>query len=119
MELDSAIELYESDRPRIERVAERLRQHVGARRQKDAFLREVAERFAEEGFLVDIRLTTVDGGADDVTFYPVITISGRVEAEAEYDHGRQAREVRAAELGERGPVGMPGAGRLWSPKGVG
>jgi hypothetical protein len=119
MEVDAGIELYESDRPRIERVAARLRQHVGARRQKDAFIREVAERFAEEGYLVDIRLTTVDGGGDDVVFHPCVTISGRVDIEPGYDHERQGRELRAAELGERGPVGMPGHGGIWTPKGVG
>ncbi len=119
MELDTAIELYETDRPRIERVAARLREHVGARRQKDDFLREVAERFAEEGFLVDVKLTTVDGGGDEVTFYPLITIAGRVEPEEGYDHDRQRHEVRSTELAEAGPVAMPGRGGLWAPKGVG
>ncbi len=119
MELDAGIELYETDRPRIERVADQLRQHVGTRRQKESFLREVVERFAEEGYLVDVRLVTVDGGGDDITFHPRVTISGRVDIEPEYDHDRQRREVRAVVVDERGPVGMPGHGALWTPKGTG
>jgi hypothetical protein len=119
MELDSAIELYETDRPRIEQVAGRLREYVGTRRTKDSFIREVAERFAEAGYFVDIKLTTVDDGKDAVTFFPQIMISGRVDPEPEYDHERQRREVRQAELAEAGPVAMPGRDGLWAPRGVG
>lgn len=118
MELDTAIELYETDRPRIEQVAARLREYIGTRRHKDAFVREVAERFAEAGYLVDVKLTIV-GEADDQVFYPEVMISGRAEPEPEYDHERQQRELRAAVLGEAGPVAMPGKGGTWMFKGLG
>lgn len=125
MDLDSDIELYDSDIPALVRVTEQLRRHVGTRREKDSFLREMAERFAEAGFLVDIRLTTVDGGGDDVIFHPEVTISGRVDIETGYDHDRQRHEVRANLAGVAGqdavatPVAMPGSGALWTPKGRG
>ncbi len=119
MDIESAIELYDHDRATVARVVSRLQAHVGTRREKQAFLREVAERFAEAGYLVDIELTTTDGGGDDVTFYPTVTIAGRVDIEPDYDHDRQRHEVRAKDLAEAGPVAMPGAGTLWTPKGRG
>jgi hypothetical protein len=118
MELDTEIELYETDRPRIEQVAVRLREYVGTRRHKDAFVREVAERFAEQGYLVDVKLVIV-GEGDEQVFHPTVMIAGRVDPEPEYDHERQQREMRAAVLGEPGPVAMPGKGGLWMFKGLG
>jgi hypothetical protein len=115
MQVGSDIELYESDNPRIIAVASKLKEHVGKRLSKDAFVREVMERFHEAGYLVDVKVTTMvaEGGT---VYHPEITVCGRVEREDEYDFERQAAEVRASDLGERGGVGMPGAGKLWTPE---
>lgn len=118
MQVESDIELYETDVPRLQAVARKLREAVGERRGKEAFVREVMERFHEAGYVVDVKISThvADGGA---VFYPEISVSARVEPEAEYDYERQAAEVQAADLGRRGGVGMPGEGKLWTPGGQG
>lgn len=121
MQIDSGIELYDSDKLKIQAVIQKLRARVGTRMDKSAFLREVAERFAEAGYLVDIKVTTTEDNDGDQTFHPEITISSRVEEEQAYDYDRQRHEVQSNVLGVAGqdakaaPVAMPGAGKLWTP----
>lgn len=126
VDLSADIELYDSDRLALGRVAARLREHVGTRRTRESFAREVMERFAEEGYLVDVQVTTVETPGGDVIFHTGVTVAGRVDIEAGYDHERQRHEVRANILGVEGqpdapvaPVAMPGAGGLWVPQGSG
>ena len=116
MQVTADIELYDSDVPKIKAVAAKLREAVGERRNKEAFVREVMGRFHEAGYVVGVKITTqvANGGT---VFYPEITIEQRVEPEAEYDYARQAAEVQSAELARRAGVGMPGAGKLWTPGG--
>ncbi len=126
MDVGASIELYDSDRVALGRVVGRLREHVGTRRTRESFAREVMERFAEEGYVTDVRVTTVETEGGDLVFHTSVTVVGRVDIQAEYDHERQRHEVRANILGVVGqqdapvaPVAMPGAGALWVPQGAG
>jgi hypothetical protein len=122
MEIDSTIDLYDSDRIGVDRVVNALAAKQGTMQDPREFAREIFERFADVGLLVDVAVATINPGEHDEHYGFAVMVSGRVDPEAEFDHERMSHEVRADILGQRGervgsaPVAMPGAGGLWTPR---
>jgi hypothetical protein len=120
--VDSAVELYDSDRLAVGRVVNKLAEKQGTMQDPREFATEIVERFAEAGLQVDVAVATVNPGEHDEHYGFAVQISGRLDPEAEFDHERMSHEVRGDVLGRLGgrvgstPVAMPGAGTLWTPR---
>jgi hypothetical protein len=93
----SDIELYDSEIAEIEGVLLKLNDKVGTSQDIEAFTHETRERFAEIGFIVSVAWHefAVDGQKVEGSYMPEITITGRTERPAEFDHGRLAHEIRS------------------------
>lgn len=105
-ELDSDIELYDSDRIALRQIVDALSaSSTGKQRSIDGFAREVLDKFAAAGFYVDVRMFTDEGYSgpeSERVWYPKIVITGRIEKDAEFDHERMGHEVRSNILGVPG-----------------
>ena len=91
-----APDLYDSDFLKIEDVVWKLNRKVGTRTNIEAFDKEIKERMAEAGYLVDVKWNEfakggkkIEGGA-----MPTIEVIGRVEVEKEFDHEKLAHEIQ-------------------------
>lgn len=91
-----AIDLYDSDFKKMEDVVAVLNRKVGTRTNIQAFDKEIKERMAEAGYIVDVKWNEfardgkkIEGGA-----MPTIEVIGRCEVEEEFDHERMAHEVQ-------------------------
>lgn len=90
------IDLYESDLDKIRSVGQALKAKEGTWAEPDVFGAEIAERFAEVGYRADIMVgVTETAGVNVYKFY--VRIVGRLDPDpnAEFDHERMAREIRA------------------------
>lgn len=100
--LTANCEVYDSEVIEIEKVLDRLNERALGPVDYDAFDREIKERFAEIGFVVQTSWwhTNVDG-----VKRPDIVISDRIERK-EFDYDRQVHEVvnDVLELGEGGVI---------------
>lgn len=98
------IDLYDTEILAMEKVLEALeRSSEGAFVDRDAWTREVKERFAEIGLVVDVKWwRTNEAGV----LAPDIEIVGRVSKDDEFDHARMAHEVQhdVLDLGEGGII---------------
>lgn len=118
-EIHSDIDLYDSDRAALQQVVAILNGNIGKRRDVDAFAREATERIAEAGFVAQV-VVKEDPAEDHLprherTYYPQVSLIGRIEPESEFDHDKMGHEVRSDLLGLRGgdnrqrtQVGQPG-----------
>lgn len=95
MAVGAAIELYDSEVLKIEDVLLKLNEKVGTERNIKDFEREIKDRFADIGLIVEVNWyeyavegTKIEGGA-----MPQVTITGRVEGPEEFDYDRQRHEV--------------------------
>lgn len=113
MNLNSLIDLYDSDFFVIEQIAKKLNESSGKLRQVEGFRKEIIERFEEAGLRVDVKTwsTNLDGAyAFD------IEIVDRCERLSHgFDHDRQAWEVQNAILGLDDPGSFNRDGRLITP----
>ena len=113
MNLDSLIDLYDSDFFKIEAVAKKLNESVGKPRQMEGFRKEILERFEEQGFRVNVKVwsTPVDG----VYTFDVEIVDRCEPLRNGYDHERQAWEVQNAILGLDDAGSFTRDGRLITP----
>jgi hypothetical protein len=102
--LTAKIEIHDSEIMEIERIVAALNERLGSSRRTnlDAFNREIYERFAEIGFIVQVAWwdTNIPG-----VLIPEICISDRTERK-DFDHDRQVHEVTndILELGDKGVI---------------
>jgi hypothetical protein len=91
-----AIDLYDSDLIKMEDVVAVLNRKVGTRTSIEAFDKEIKERMAEAGYLVDVKWNEFAKGGKKVEdgAMPTIEVIGRVEVEKEFDHDKLAHEIR-------------------------
>lgn len=90
VEVDDSLDLYDSDILKIEVALNALMEHQGKRMVVESFRKEAIERFAEQGFVVDV----LTWETDQPGLYAFdFKITGRVEPLEEFDHERQSHEV--------------------------
>lgn len=103
-ELDTEVELYDSDVLAIEGVVKDLNQARQRVTTVDSWRNEIINRFAEINLRADVVLRSIEAvedhegfmhTPDDTRILTTITIKGRIEQEAEFDHDKMAHEVRA------------------------
>lgn len=98
MDLESEVELYESDIKRINEVCQKLGRWVGTKSDYDAFFNEAQNLFNNAGFAISIQYKVyADGSVPDQMPYQ-FTITSRLRKEA-FDHERQSWEVQHNVLG--------------------
>lgn len=107
------IELYDSEVLTIEEILAALARRAEGRRDRDAFDREIKERFADAGFAVAVNWYHVaDRAGQEVpdVYMPEITINDRVQKGVPFDHDRQVHEVTndLLELDEGGVIKTTG-----------
>lgn len=99
----STLDIYDSEIAEIERVSNILKVRARQPRNYDDFQREIKERFAEIGFVVDVKWweTNVEG-----VMMPEIEIIGRVDKSHVFDRDRMVHEVTndLLDLGEGGVI---------------
>lgn len=94
--IENDIPLYESDLDKIRAVGQVLKAKEGTWALPEVFGAEIAERFLEVGYRADIMVgVTETAGVNVYKFY--VRIVGRIDPDpnAEFDHERMAREIRA------------------------
>jgi hypothetical protein len=103
------IELLDSEVDRIQKVWDQLRdRHQKTTRNYDAVEREIVGRFADEGFVVHVNWYkyAIDGVIQEGAAMPEVTIVGRCDPKAEFDHDRQVHEVTSNILELPGQQGV-------------
>lgn len=95
------LDIYDSEVDKIHAVHRVLSSRAEGRVDRDAFDREIHERFHEIGFTVSTLWyhAADDRGAVDGLVMPEITINGRIDAAHEFDYDRQVHEVTHDLLG--------------------
>lgn len=94
-DMTKTIDILDSEVLQIEKVINILKERSRTRRNYDDFQREIKERFAEIGFVVDV--AWYETNQADVKM-PEIVIKGRTEAKA-FDRERMTAEVTGDVLG--------------------
>jgi hypothetical protein len=84
------IEIYDTEVDAAHQVLTVLNSRIHQRRNRGEFDREIHERFHEIGLLVDVKWFHTD--VEDIKM-PEITITGRVEEGAGFDHDRLRHEI--------------------------
>lgn len=108
------IELYDSDILVIEEILAHLARRAEGRRDRDAFDREIKERFTDAGFEVATSWFHVadrrTGQEVPDVYMPEITVNGRVQKRFTFDHDQQVHEVTndLLELDEGGVIKTTG-----------
>ncbi len=108
----SLVDLYDSEILRLEKVLHQLNDKQGRRVDLEAFRREIMERFASQGFGVEVKTYTTDQSgtyAFDVEIRERLGERSVLEGGQGFDHERQAWEIQhdVLDLNEGGtiPVG--------------
>lgn len=102
-DVEAEIDLYDSELLEVRRVVSVLSEAQGTTRDLEGFRREVVDRFAEVGLVVDVRVYEArHENRPDVVHLFKIVLTGRTEPLGEFDHERQAHEVRANLLDQLG-----------------
>lgn len=90
VEADESLDLLDSEILKVEAALQALMEHQGKRMVLENFRKEAKERFAEQGFVVDVLCwQTNQPGLYAFDF----KITGRCEPIYEFDHERQRYEV--------------------------
>jgi len=89
-DVTKTLDVHDSEVNEIHRVLDILRRRSTSARNYDDFQREIIERFAEIGFVVDVRWYETDQPG---TLIPDINISARTEKNFVFDRDRQSHEV--------------------------
>ena len=84
------IDLYDTEIDAAHQVLTVLNSRAQMRRNRGEFDREIYERFHAVGLLVDVKWFHTD--QEDVKM-PEITITGRVDDKADFDHDRLKHEI--------------------------
>lgn len=87
---DESLDLLDSDILRIEAAVQALMQHQGKRMVVENFRKEAIERFAEQGFVVNVLTWTTNQPG---LYLFEFEITGRQEPQYEFDHERMRHEV--------------------------
>lgn len=98
LDLESDVDLYESDLQKIRAVGAKIKALEGTWSEPEPIAAQITEMFAEAGYRCDTMLGVVENaGTPTYKFY--LRIVGRIDPDpnAEFDHERQAFEVRQAE----------------------
>jgi hypothetical protein len=102
-DVTKTMDVHDTEIDAIQRVLETLRNRSASQRNYDDFQREIIDRFAQIGFVVDVRWyeTTQKG-----VLIPEINISGRTESGFVFDRDRQTHEVTndVLGLGDKGVI---------------
>lgn len=119
MDVESRVELYDSDMKTINDVCQRLNSWVGTKADYDSFFNEVQTLFHNAGFVISIQYKIyVDGSVPETMPYQ-FTIVDRVRPESGFDHERQAWEVQRDVLGtDPNPGALQPDGSVKSPRQV-
>lgn len=102
MEINSDIELYDSDIANIDKVVEVLARKQGHETNLEGFRQECIDTFGKIGLKVDVLVYTTDQAG---LFWFEVQIQGRTE-EHEFDHDRQRHEAVSNYLGIPGEGGV-------------
>jgi hypothetical protein len=95
-DLTKTIDVHDSEVNEIHKTLEILRKRAATTHNYDSFQREIIDRFARIGFLVDVRW--YETNVPDVLI-PEINISGRTETNFVFDREKQVSEVTGDLLG--------------------
>jgi hypothetical protein len=95
-DLTKTMDVHDSEVNEIHKVLEILRQRATSTHNYDAFQREIIDRFARIGFVVDVRWYETDQPG---VLIPEINISARTEADFVFDRDKQTSEVTSDLLG--------------------
>lgn len=94
-DLITDIELYESDMSRLAAVGRKISEMQGTWGEPEAVAATIAGRYLDAGYVVEVMLgVTEQAGVNLYSFS--LRLTGRTDPEGEYDHERQAYEVRKA-----------------------
>lgn len=95
-DLISDIELYESDMPKIAAVGQIIKERQGTWGEPEAIAAEIGERFLDAGYMVEVMLGVSESAGVNLYSFNIRLTGRAVEKIEEYDHERQAAEVRKA-----------------------
>jgi hypothetical protein len=92
--VESDVDIYDSEHVALEAVLRKIQSAVGTRTNLEDFRQRIMAMFHRVGFLTDVRVFEArrEGDTEDCFMFKVV-ITGRVNAEAEFDHDRQQYEV--------------------------
>lgn len=101
--VESDIDLYDTERVRLNQALNVIRASVGTRRNLESFRQEILDSMWQCGFRVDVRVfegTMEDDPSQETIFFFKLVIVGRSESEEEFDHDRMKHEVLNDVIGQ-------------------
>lgn len=96
MSTEQLPDLYDHEIVAIDEVMRKLQDKQGTFTSMEGFRKEAIGRFAEIGFVVDVKVWETD---EPGTYAVDLDITGRCEPQEGFDHERQQWEVREDVLG--------------------